>query len=141
MLNRRIKETEMFGQLNIVLGVIIVVVVGAFATYFHYSQNQIATLHESNAKLTLSVQMQEQTIAQLQEHAKRQQEALTSLQQTNNQAETQHKTLQQRLRAQNLQAQAKQNAQETQKTINQDTQDFFRSLEQATKPATASKNP
>lgn len=131
----------MFGNLNIILGVIIIVVVGAFAAYFRYSQNQIATLHENNAKLTLSVQLQEQAIAQLQEHNKQQQEALTGLQQSSNQAESQHRTLQQRLRAQNLQAQAKQNAQETQKTINQDTQDFFKSLEHATKPPVVSKAP
>ena len=131
----------MFGNLNIILGVIIIVVVGAFAAYFRYSQNQIAILHENNAKLTLSVQLQEQAIAQLQEHNKQQQEALTGLQQSSNQAESQHRTLQQRLRAQNLQAQAKQNAQETQKTINQDTQDFFKSLEHATKPPVVSKTP
>lgn len=123
----------MFGYVNIILGVTLVVVVGAFAAYWQYSQGQIATLHENNARLTLSVQMQEQTIAQLQEYARRQEKALTDMQQTTNQAETQHRTLQQRLRAQNLQAQARQNAQETQKAINQDTQDVFRDLEQTTK--------
>ena len=131
----------MFGNLNIILGVIIIVVVGAFAAYFRYSQGQIANLHESNAKLTLSVQMQEQTIAQLQEQNARQQQALIGLQQSTTQAESQHRNLQQRLRAQNLQAQARQNAQETQKTINQDTQDFFRSLEHASKPPVVSKTP
>ena len=131
----------MFGNLNVILGVIIIVVVGSFAVYFRYSQNEIATLHENNAKLALSVQLQEQAIAQLQEHNKQQQQALTGLQQSTNQAESQHRTLQQRLCAQNLQAQAKQNAQLTQKTINQDTQDFFKSLEQATNLPAVSKTP
>lgn len=48
------------------LGVVLIVTVGAFFWYFKWSQNELTTIRENNARLEIAVQTNETTIKTLQ---------------------------------------------------------------------------
>jgi chromosome segregation ATPase len=124
----------------------VILCLGVFG-YFYYthSQNTMAELNKSIAKLETAVDMQEKTIAAQKEAAQLQNQAMFSLQQNLANAEVTKKNLETQLRKADLQAMARANAVELQTKINQATAQSFKEIEIITtpkdRPVTAPQQP
>jgi len=57
----------MWSKVSLALGLVIVVIVSGFYWYFSWSQTQLTTLRENNAKLELAVKTNEDAIKSLQQ--------------------------------------------------------------------------
>jgi hypothetical protein len=74
------------GKIILGLAIIILILSGLGFWYFHYSQNQISTLNQNNAKLQTSLTIDEKTIAAQTAFAKIQSNQISSLQTVEQQA-------------------------------------------------------
>lgn len=63
-------------KIYLAIGAVILTLIGSFYAYFKWSQGELATLRENNAKLETAVQIQEQTIKNLQADFRKQAEVL-----------------------------------------------------------------
>jgi Flp pilus assembly protein TadB len=119
-------------KLSLVFILILGLAAGAFYWYFTYSQSQIDTLEQNNAKLTEAVQIQQQTITAQTQFAVQQNSSLTELQtqlQTANDTKTQ---LLQKFATGNLNASARKDALALQDKVNAATQAALEALETIT---------
>jgi len=128
----------MFGTITSKIAVAqfaVILCLGVFGyLYYTHSQNTIASLNKSLAKLETAVDMQEKTIAAQKEAAQIQNQAMFGLQQNLANAEITKKNLEIQLRKMDLQAMARVNAMELQTKINQATAQSFQEIERITAP-------
>ena len=67
------------GKLALGMGIALLVLGGMFYAYWNWSQGEMATLHENNAKLEVSVSMQKETIKKMDEQREEDQAKLENL--------------------------------------------------------------
>jgi len=128
-------------SISMILGIALFIVVGAFGAYFKYSQNEIATLEQNNAKLTMAVDLQKKTIEDMKAQFVQQAGAITDLQKSMNANTTAQMDLQRKLQTHNLNKAAGSNPTDLEARINKGTANAFGDLESFTsvKPATPPK--
>lgn len=114
---------------------ILLMMVGGYV-YYHFSQQEIMTLHETNAKLTVAVETQKITIAAQIEAAKIQNAAMLALQQSNNDSENVRRQLEGKLRKHDLAAIARGNSAALESRMNRATKKAFLDIETLTDPTT-----
>jgi len=112
---------------------------GAFYWYFRYSQNKIQILEENNAKLTVAVQVQTETIKAQEEFNKKQNQNISDLQNGLQKAYSDKDALVSKLFNTDLNSQAQKNAKAVENKINADTSKLFDELEALTGSKTVNK--
>ena len=125
-------------SISMILGIALFIVVGAFGAYFKYSQNEIATLEQNNAKLTMAVDLQKKTIEDMKAQFAQQAGAITDLQKSMNANTSAQMDLQRKLQTHNLNKAAGANPADIEARINKGTANAFGDLESFTsgKPPT-----
>lgn len=126
-----------------ILGIVLVVTVGASAAYFKYSQDKIATLEQDKAKLTMAVDLQKKTIDDMKAQFAQQASAINELQRSMN-ANTEAQTaLQRKLQTHNLNKAAGARPDDIEARINKGTANVLDDLESLTsaKPSPEAKKP
>lgn len=129
------------GKITLVMGIVIVVLLAAFAGYFKYSQSHIATLEQNNAKLEVSVKLQEQTISVMKQQAEQQAKSISNLQTANRNAEIAQKTLQRKFQTHDINKEAATSPELIQNRINSGTKNAFSEIESLTSGNTTSSTP
>lgn len=121
-----------------ILGIALLIVVGAFGAYFKYSQDTIATLEQDKAKLTVAVDLQKKTIEDMKAQFAQQAGAITDLQKSMNANTSAQMDLQRKLQTHNLNKAAGANPADIEARINKGTANAFGDLESFTsgKPPT-----
>lgn len=112
---------------------IMLVMTGIFYWYFEYSQGKIQVLEENNAKLTMAVQTQNETIKAQEEFSKKQNQDISALQNGLETATTDKDVLIRKLMRIDLDAHARKNPKSTEKAINKATIKIFQEIENITK--------
>lgn len=119
-------------KISLVFILIIGLMTGAFYWYFSYSQSQIGTLQQNNAKLSEAVQIQQQTITAQNTYAVQQNSALTDLQTELQSANDSKNQLLQKFATGHFNAAARKDAQALSDKINAATQKALDTLEAIT---------
>ncbi|CAB4122518.1 hypothetical protein UFOVP29_31 [uncultured Caudovirales phage] len=125
-------------SISMILGIALLIVVGAFGAYFKYSQDTIATLEQDKAKLTVAVDLQKKTIEDMKAQFAQQAGAITDLQKSMNANTSAQMDLQRKLQTHNLNKAAGANPADIEARINKGTANAFGDLESFTsgKPPT-----
>jgi chromosome segregation ATPase len=111
---------------------ILVVVCGLGYWYYEDQQARMAILQENNAKLTVAVRINEDTIAVMRDHETRQAAQITELQSGLNQATQERKDLESKFRERDIAALGRSDAKLLETKINKATQRVFDDLQTAT---------
>lgn len=90
--------SSLFGgsKVTLIMLVIISMLAGGGYWYFKWSQSELASLRENNAKLELAIEQQKRTIADLQNFQRRQNENIRGLQEKLVETETYRRSLEQK---------------------------------------------
>jgi hypothetical protein len=120
--------------LKVIAGLLIVISVmsGGFYLYYQNTQSRLATLHENQAKLELSVKMQSYTIERQKEFLEMQQEYSKQLQRGLAEAEANRGRLEEIFRKHDLDALSRAKPGLIEKRVNDATRRVFRDLETQT---------
>jgi hypothetical protein len=120
--------------LKVIAGLLIVILVmsGGFYLYYQNTQSRLATLHENQAKLELSVKMQSYTIERQKEFLEMQQEYSKQLQRGLAEAEANRGRLEEIFRKHDLDALSRAKPGLIEKRVNDATRRVFRDLETQT---------
>jgi hypothetical protein len=120
--------------LKVIAGLLIVITVmsGGFYLYYQNTQSRLATLHENQAKLELSVKMQSYTIERQKEFLEMQQEYSKQLQRGLAEAEANRGRLEEIFRKHDLDALSRAKPGLIEKRVNDATRRVFRDLETQT---------
>jgi hypothetical protein len=116
-------------RLTLVFIAIIAVMCGGFYWYFNWSQERIAILQENNAKLTVAVEEQKQTIAAIQKHAEEQAQQMNELQKGLNEANSARRDLEEKFLKFDLEQLARKDSQDLERKMNNATDRAFRQIE------------
>lgn len=111
----------MFGKIAVIQFILILSMIVAGVSYFRYSEKQIATLHENNAKLETAVNTQQATIDAQIKAAQEQSEQMIALQQSTADAESHRRDIEDKLRQKDLAAMARANAADLEMRMNRAT--------------------
>ncbi len=87
----------MWSKVSLALGLVIVVILSGFYWYFSWSQTQLTTLRENNAKLEIALQTNEDAIKSLQEDYSRANTEIARVNTELSDARLQNRQLQDRL--------------------------------------------
>ena len=125
-------------SISMILGIALLIVVGAFGAYFKYSQSEIQALEQDRAKLTVAVELQKKTIEEMKAQFALQAGAMTYLHKKLNDSTSAQVDLQRKFQTHNLGKSAGAKPDEIQQRINKGTANAFGDLETLTggKPAT-----
>lgn len=119
----------MWSKVSLGLGVVIVVLLAGFYWYFSWSQNQLTTLRENNARLEIAVQTNEQTIASLRSDIAKVGRVLNETNQQLSESRVQNRELQTRLGEHDLGALAEAKPGLVENAINNGTTNAMRCFE------------
>ena len=111
----------MFGKIAVLEFILMLAMAAAGVEYFKYSQEQIATLHENNAKLETAVNTQQETIKAQQAAAQAQNQQMITLQQNVADAESKRRDFEDKLRQKDIAAMARANAADLEIRMNRAT--------------------
>lgn len=117
--------------------VLMLLMIASGYVYYHFSQQEIITLHENNAKLTVAVQTQKETITAQIEAVKIQNAAMLALQQSRDESENNRRNLEDKLHKHDLAAIARGNSVALETRINRATIKMFSDIERLTDPKIA----
>jgi len=115
-----------------IMALILCVVLGLGYWYYTDQQARMAILQENNAKLTVAVKTNEETIAVMNDHAIQQAAQIADLQTGLNQATQERKDLEAKFRDRDLAALGRSNARLLEDKMNRATQRVFDDLQVAT---------
>jgi hypothetical protein len=120
--------------LKVIAGLLIVISVmsGGFYLYYQNTQSRLATLHENQAKLELSVKMQSYTIERQKEFLEMQQEYSKQLQRGLAEAEANRGRLEEIFRKHDLDSLSRSKPGLIEKRVNEATRRAFKDLETQT---------
>ena len=124
----------MFGKIAIIEFFLMLAMVGAGVSYFRYTEAQIATLHENNAKLETAVNTQQETIRAQQQAAAEQATQLVGLQQHIAEAESARRDFEDKLRQKDISAMARANAADLEVRMNRATIQVLQDIINLTTP-------
>jgi len=124
----------MFGKIAVLEFVLMLVMAAAGVEYFKYSQDQIATLHENNAKLETAVNTQQETIKAQQQASAAQAAQMITLQQHIADAETARRAFEDKLRQKDISAMARSNAADLEAKMNRATIQVLQDIINLTTP-------
>ena len=124
----------MLGKVAIIEFILMLAMAGAGVAYFRYTEAQIATLHENNAKLETAVNTQQETIKAQQKAAQEQAQQTLSLQQHLAEAETARRNFEDKLRQKDISAMARANAADLEARMNRATQLVMQDIINLTTP-------
>lgn len=105
-------------KLDAMIAMAFVVMLGIGYWYFNWSQNRIAILAADNAKLTMAVQEQQDTIKSMKEFAEKQAKDLTQLQSNLSESEGEKSRLSEQLSKHDLPTMARKKPELLEKKIN-----------------------
>jgi hypothetical protein len=111
----------MFGKIAIVEFLLMLAMGAAGVSYFRYTEQQIATLHENNAKLETAVNTQQETIKAQKQAAQEQSQQMVLLQQNVAEAESRRRDMETKLREKDIAAMARANAADLEIRMNRAT--------------------
>ena len=115
-----------------IMALILMVVLGLGYWYYEDTQARLALLMENNAKLTVAVKTNEETIAVMKDHEIQQAAQITELQTGLNQATQERKDLESKFRERDLAALGRSDAKLLEAKMNKATQSVFDDLQIAT---------
>ena len=124
----------MLGKVAIIEFILMLAMAGAGVAYFRYTEAQIATLHENNAKLETAVNTQQETIKAQQVAAAEQAKQMVGLQQHIAEAENARRDFEDKLRQKDLSAMARANAADLEARMNRATQQVMQDIINLTTP-------
>lgn len=123
---------NLFQYITVGLGVVLLTVMSGFYWYYNNSQSTIETLQANQARLELTVDMQEQTIERQRDFLELHKEYSRQLQKGLAEAEQDRNTLQEIFRSHDLDELSRQRPGLIENRINQGTRDAFRQIEEMT---------
>jgi hypothetical protein len=124
----------MFGKIAIIEFFLMLAMAGAGVSYFRYTEAQIATLHENNAKLETAVNTQQETIKAQQQAAAEQASQMVGLQQHMAEAESARRDFEDKLRQKDIGAMARANAADLEIRMNKATIQVLQDIINLTTP-------
>jgi hypothetical protein len=119
----------MWSKISLGLGTVILVLIAGFYWYFNWSQSQLTTLRENNAKLEIAVSTNEQTIASLRSDFARVGQVLNETNRELSETRIQNRDLQTRLSEHDLGALAEAKPGLVENAINGGTENALRCFE------------